>query len=343
MFSAQLPLPDLIDLCRILKHNLGAGLSILKVMKQQAERGRRSIRALAGRVSEAIQQGSSFSKALEQEKQAFPVLFLALVKVGESTGHMPEVFGELEQYYQLELQLRRQFRSQTFLPIIQFIAAVLIVSGVVFVVGLIDPQKPLLTIFGLGGGAGALAFLGAVIATVVSIYSVYFIIERIGRQKAWMDRILLAIPALGPCLRAILMSRFTVAMHLTLDSGLSIGKALRLSLEATGNAYFASRADLVVLALKNGQSLHEALQASGLFSDDFLEMILTSEESGRVPEMMKQQSQYYHEEASRKMRTLTMFASGAVWLGVAVFIIAMIFRIFGVYVGMLDNAAAGKF
>jgi type IV pilus assembly protein PilC len=343
MFSAQLSLPDLIDLCRVLKHNLGAGLSILKVMKQQADRGRRSFRALATRISVAIQQGSSLSKALEQEKNSFPVLFLALVKLGETTGHMPEIFAELEQYYQLELQLKRQFRSQTMLPLIQFFGAVFIVAGVIFILGMIDPQKPLLTIFGLGGGAGALAFLGIVFGTLASLYSVYFVVSRLGRQKAWMDRIVLAIPALGPCLRAVLMSRFTIAMHLTLDSGLSIGKALRLSLEATGNAYFASGADGVVQALKNGRPLHEALQASGLFTDDFLEMILTSEESGRVPEMMKHQSQYYHEEASRKMRTLTMVASGGVWFCVAAFVVAMIFKIFGVYLGILENGAMGKF
>jgi len=343
MFSAQLSLPDLIDLCRVLKHNLGAGLSILKVMKQQADRGRRSFRALAGRISEAIQQGSSFSKALEREKNSFPVLFLALVKLGETTGHMPEVFAELERYYELELQLKRQFRSQTFLPIVQFIGAVLIVAAVILILGMIDPQKPLLTFFGLAGGAGALAFLGSVVGTLALIYSVYIVISRVGRQKAWMDRFVLGLPALGPCLRAILMSRFTIAMHMTLDSGLSIGKALRLSLEATGNAYFASRADGVVLALKNGEALHDALRASGLFTDEFMEMILTSEESGRVPEMMKQQSQYYHEEASRKMRTLTMVASGGVWFCVAVFVIAMIFRIFSVYLGIIENGVMGKF
>lgn len=343
MFSAQLSLPDLIDLCRVLKHNLGAGLSILKVMKQQADRGRRSFRAIAGRISVAIQQGSSLSKALEREKDAFPVLFLALVKLGETTGNMPEIFGELEQYYQLELQLKRQFRSQTLLPIVQFIGAVLIVAGVIFVLGLIDPQKPLLTFFGLGGGAGALAFLGTIFGTLFLLYTIYFLFSRLGRQKAWMDRFLLGVPALGPCLRAILMSRFTVAMQMTLDSGLSIPKALRLSLEATGNAYFASRIDTVVQSLKNGQPLYDSLHESGLFTDDFLEMILTSEESGRVPEMMKHQSQYYHEEASRKMRTLTIVASGGVWLCVAVFVIAMIFKIFGVYLGILDNAAAGRF
>lgn len=341
MFSRRLPLADLVDLCRILRHNLSAGISLQRVMKQQSERGRRSYRAIASRISDALQQGSSFSRALDDERGAFPVLFLAMVKVGESTGHMPEIFGELERYYELEMQLRRQFRSQTFLPIIQFVAAVLVVAGVIFVMGLIaslNPgARPLLTIFGLSGGSGALAFLGIVFGTLLTLYLLYWLLSRIGNQKAWMDRILLSVPALGPCLRALIMSRFTLALQLTLDSGLSITKALRLSLEATGNAYFVSRADSVVQSLKNGQTLYDALEASGLFTSDFMEMIATSEESGRVPEMMKHQSQYYHEETARRMKTLTTVAGFGVWLCVAGFIIWAIFRLAGIYFDALGG------
>ena len=106
MFTAKLTLADLIDLCRVLRHQLAAGISIHKVLKQQAERGRRSFRAIAGRVSEAIQRGSNLSDTLAGDKDAFPPLFLAMVKLGESTGHMAEIFGEMERYFQLELQLR---------------------------------------------------------------------------------------------------------------------------------------------------------------------------------------------------------------------------------------------
>src|SRR5947207_12654911 len=88
MFSRRIPLADLIDLCRILRHQLGAGLALHDILKKQGERGRRSIRDIAARISAAILQGVSLSDALDQEKDAFPVMFLAMVKVGESTGHL---------------------------------------------------------------------------------------------------------------------------------------------------------------------------------------------------------------------------------------------------------------
>ncbi len=337
MFSRRVGLADLIDLCRVLRHQLGAGLALQQVMKKQSERGRRSLRPLTGRLSEAMQQGSSLGKALDVEKDAFPPLFLSMVKVGETTGHIAEIFGELERYYQLELHLRRQFRSQTFLPIIQFVFAVLIMAGVIYIVGVVaGNNKPLITIFGLGGASGSLAFLGVVVGSLVTVATLYFIVSRLGRQKAWMDRFLLGMPALGSCLRALVMSRFTLALQLTLDSGLSITKALQLSLDATGNAYFASRADGVVQTLKNGKTLDEALEASGLFTSDFLEMIASSEASGSVPEMMRILGQQFQEETTRKMTMLTRVAGGAVWCGVAGFIIWAIFRLAFVYFNMLQ-------
>jgi type II secretory pathway component PulF len=339
MFTQRIALPDLIDLCRVLRHQLGAGLAIRQVLKKQSERGRRSLRPITGRLSDALHQGTSLGRALDVETDAFPPLFLSMVKVGESTGHIAEIFGELERYYQLELQLRRQFRSQTFLPILQFVFAVAILAGVIYIVGVLGGNKPLLTIFGLSGAAGALAFLGIVAGVLGTIAALYVLIARLGRQKAWLNRLLLGTPALGFCLRALAMSRLTLALQLTLDSGLPIGKALQLSLDATGNAYFAAAADGIVRALKNGQTLHEALEASGRFSGDFLEMIASSEASGSVPEMMRHLAQQYQEETARSMTMLTRVAAGAVWCGVAAFIIWAIFRLAGVYFDALD----GKF
>jgi type II secretory pathway component PulF len=337
MFSRRLPLADLLDLCRILRHQLSAGLSVHEVLKKQSERGRRSFRARAGRISDALQQGSSLSDALDNEREAFPVLFLALVKLGEATGNLAEIFGELERYYQLELQLQRQFRSQTFLPIVQFVFAVAIIAGVIFILGLMDPKKPLLTIFGMGGAAGSLAFVGVVVGSLGLVCVLYLVVSRTGHQKTWMDLLLLSMPAVGPCLRAIIMSRFTLALQLTLDTGLSIAKALRLSLEATGNAYFASRADGVAQSLKNGKPLHEALEASKLFTSDFMEMVVSSEASGSVPEMMRHLAAQYQEEAGRKMTMLTRIAGGAVGCGVAAFIIWAIFKLYFIYFGMIER------
>ena len=43
-------------------------------------------------------------------------------------------------------------------------------------------------------------------------------------------------------------------------------------------------------ALKRGETLHEALADSGLFTSDFLNLVASAEEGGRVPERMRHQA-----------------------------------------------------
>jgi type II secretory pathway component PulF len=311
-------------------------------LKKHGERGRSAARRVSARVALAIQGGAGLADAFDQERAAFPPLFLSMVRLGESTGHLSEIFGELERYYQLELQLKRQFRSATFFPILQFFLAVFIIAGLLFLLGLradLGRNEPMFMFFGLAGASGALAFLGSVFGSIGLVWLIYRLIAAAGRQRVWMHRLLLMMPALGPCLHALAMSRFTLALQLTLDSGLGIGKALRLSLEATGDAYYASFADGIVEALKKGKPLHDALEASRLFDHDFLEMVASAEASGSVPEMMRTLTQQYQEETGRKMALLTRFAGGFVWVCIAGFIIFMIFRLYIGYFQTLTNIA----
>ena len=333
----MLSLANLIELCRVLRHNLSAGVAVQKVIRQQAERGAAAVRPIAGRLRDAIDQGNNLSDALEPVAAEFPPLFLALVKVGEETGQLPEVFGELEQYYALEQKLRRQFWKQSLGPIIQLIAAFLLIAGLIFILGMIARargNRPM-SIFGLSGAGGALTFLVCSFGALGLCWAVYHVFTRYLKQQAVVHEALLRTPALGPCLEAVALARFAMALRLTLDSGTSITRALKLSLRATGNGAYAGRADAVVESLKRGNSLTEALTKARIFPADFLNLVAVAEEGGRVPEMMRHQADYYHEEASRRLTTLTRLAALLIWLIYAAFMIWAIFQIASVYLGAL--------
>jgi type IV pilus assembly protein PilC len=333
MFERKLSLQNLIDLCRVMRHNLSAGLTLHHAFRQQAERGAAAVRPLAQRVLEAIERGEDLAQALEHEQGNVPALLLAMVKVGEHTGHVPEMFGALEKHYQLEQKLRRQFWKNSLLPMVQFVLALFLIAGLIFILGVIGQARGTspLRVFGLSGGRGAVIFLVVSFGAIATLWLGAWIFLHGPRQAAPVQAALMKLPALGPCWYALVMSRFTMALRLTLDSGMSIVKALRLSLEATGNAHFAAQAPVITDLLKSGEALLDALTKSGLFDDQFLQMVAAAEEGGRVPEMMQHQADYYHEEASRRLTTLTKLLSLLIWLMYACFMVYAIFQIAGVY------------
>ncbi len=96
MFLQRLSADELVVLCRTLRHQLAAGLPIVRILKQQSERGPHRVRLLAGRLLFAVETGTSVSAALEHERDVLPPLFLAMASLGDETGHLPEVLGELE-------------------------------------------------------------------------------------------------------------------------------------------------------------------------------------------------------------------------------------------------------
>ncbi len=336
-FSRQLPTSGLIELCRALRHNLAAGLTLPRVFAQQAQRGPLAVRPVADRIADRLTQGDSLEAALSKERYAFPPLFLAMAEVGEETGTLPEVFTELEKYFLLQQRLQRQFWTQSAWPLFQLFAAIFVVAGMLFVLGIFGSEfAPLGSSF--RGVGGAIRFLVYAFGSMAAVVGLYFVLTRSLKQKAAVHAFLLRIPVLGPCLEAIALARFCLCLHLTMETSLALPKALRLCLRAAGNGHFEAQADTVALAIRNGDELSEALTKAGVFPYEFLGILATAEEGGRVPEVMRHQAAYYQEEAERRLKALTATASFLVWLVTAGLLIFLIFSIFmRAYLGPIND------
>jgi type IV pilus assembly protein PilC len=334
LISSRLSLSSLIELCRVGKHYLSSGLMLRDVFRQQAAKGPLAVRPVAGRIAAELERGGGLEDALKREQKVFPPLMVALARVGEQTGMLPEVFGELERYYTRQRQLRRQFIVSIIWPVIQFFGAIFVVAGLILVLGLIPTAFDLTgkryDPLGLGllGPEGAVKFLGIVFGTMLFLLLLYWVATRVLGQRAAFHAFCLHLPAIGPCQRALALSRFCLALRLTTETALPISRAIRLSMRATGNAAFEARADRAVAAVKAGDDLTAALTRTGRFPEDFLRILHTAEESGRLTEVLQQQGDHYDEESGRRLVILTGVASFCVWLFVAAIIIFAIFRIF---------------
>ncbi len=329
LLSKQLPLSSLIEFCRALRHNLGAGLTLRHVFRQQSERGPRPVRPVAGRISEELEQGESLELALKREKGYFPPMFVSMAIVGEQSGCLPEVLTELEKYFLLQQRLWRQFIAQVAWPAFCFCVFPFVIAGMIFFLAILSSGSKPFDPLGLGftGVGGALKFLLYFWGIFALLVALYFVVTRTLKQRATVEELLLRIPVIGPCLRAIALMRFCIALRLTMETGMSITNAVRLAMRGTGFMVFADRAEPVRQALKAGDDLALALGKSGLFPQDFLNILANAEEGGRVPEVMEHQAQFYEDESRRRLTILSQAASWGIYGLVCLMIIFMIFRL----------------
>lgn len=344
--SSKCPLPALVIWCRTLHHSLGAGLSPVKVFKSQAKSGPRALRDVAADLATKLAAGSSLEDGLEPYRNRFPPLFLEMVAVGEQTGRLEEAFHELERYYEGSLSVQRNFRAQMMYPAIQFVAAVLIISGLIFILGMLGMSGKAVTTdplgLGLTGTAGAITFLVIAFGFVGVILAVMKVAANNVTFRVRMEGMLMVLPGWGPALLSFALQRFAVALQMCVEAGLRAEKTMQYCFRATSNSAFTSREGRAVAVVKKGGEMYDALTASGApFPDEFREMILMGEETGNMTEVMERLAERYREEAERRLRSAAQMTSYGIYGLVALMIILAIFKIASIYLGALGNAAGG--
>jgi type II secretory pathway component PulF len=338
LFPSTAKLSSLIAWSRSMRHQLGAGLSIVRVFEHAANKGPRELRPVAERIANDLSRGDSLEDALEREKNHFPPLFRELATIGERTGHLPEMFRELEEYFSLQRSLKRQFYQQITWPVFQFFAAVFVIAALIWILGMLgSPIEPIG--MGLTGASGAIAFLLGVATVLGGTYAFYKLMTKSFDQQAAFGSLLLRLPTIGPCVESLAMNRFCIALRLTLETAMPVQNALRLTMRAMANSAYAQYEDVIVREVKEGGEIARGLAYCPLFSREFIEIVEVGEVSGQLPETMIRQADYYKEEAERRMKGLTRAASFGVWLFVAILMIVAIFKIASIYFGAIQNAA----
>jgi type IV pilus assembly protein PilC len=342
LFSPRISLRKLAELSRRLATSLGAGIDARTVWAREVERASHGERPQFAAISWAINHGESTAVALAETGAYFPDLFRDLAEVGELSGHQSEVFAQLADHYQGQLVMRRDFLASLTWPMIQFSLALLVVGFLIWAMGFISQMtghRVDILGFGLVGTPGLLIYLAILTALGVAVGLLFAAIRR---GRVWtrpLQRFVLRVPMLGSALETLALARLAWSMHLTLGAGMEIRRALSLSLRSTGNARYLDQITTVEAEIGRGNSIHEAFLRAGNYPVDFLDALSVGEESGRVVESMGLLSQQYTERARSAMAVLTTLAGFAVWAMVAAIIIALIFRLFGFYIGAIRDAA----
>ena len=342
--SSKCPLPALVMWCRTLHHSLAAGLDPVRIFRSQAKSGPRALREVAEDVAAKLGKGDSLEDAFEPYRNRFPPLFIELVAVGEQTGRLEDTFRELELYYESTLSIQRNFRSQMAYPAIQFVLAVLVISGLIFILGVLASSGKAITSdptgLGFTGTGGAIMFMVIAFGLVGGLLFAMKLSANNVKWRAKMEGMMMVLPGWGPALLALAIQRFCVALRMCVEAGLRAEKTIHYCFRATSNSSFASREDRALEVVKRGGEIGEALVASGApFPEEFRESVIMGDETGNMSEIMERLAQRYREEAERRLRSAAQYTSWAIYGLVALMIIIAIFKIASIYLGMLGGAA----
>ena len=280
----------LVDFCRQMTMLLGAGWAPEEAVDLLAEEEPR-----LGELARSLRD-TDLVTALEQAGGC-PEYFLKMLRLGQETGRLDEVFSALADHYSRELQLRRSLLAALGYPALM-LAMVLTVMAL-----LLDRVLPLfdqaLRQLGSGLTGGALAamdlgllfwiLLGLLLATCLLIW----------RRPETFLGYLLKIPFFQKMQRSVRISRLTGALSLGLSSGLSAHYSLELAAELVRDPELTPMLTDTARLLDEGHDLAEALRASGLLAGAEGRTVLVAARTGHMDTALAQISQDRREETDR--------------------------------------------
>ena len=333
-------------MCRSLGTMLESGIGIQKSLELASRKtGNTRVQEALQRVRDRVRQGEDLTTAMREQEGPFPELFVDMVDVAEKTGTLPEVLRSLAAHYETHLKLKKDFIQQITLPLVQLVAAILIVAFVIFILGIIGNLSGGATIdvlgLGLTGTSGALTWLTCTFGGAAALYLGYHIIVSNLSGRKFLDPLLMGIPVVGSCLQSFAIARFSWAFALTQRAGMSIKPSLEASLGATSNGAFIRQTPRVWQRLVDGAHLCDALQPTGLFPEDYIHTLEVAETSGTVPEALERLSPHFNEDAQRSLKRLVSACAWLIWALVAAFIIYIVFSVFMIYLNAINSSLKG--
>lgn len=334
----------LAALCDRVALSLDAGLDVRRVWRGEAKRNTgRGARACQD-VSTAIEAGEGLDEAIAEAGPFFPPLLVEMVRVGERSGATTEVFRRLAKHYERRVRRASDFRSAITWPMLQLLAALAIVAVLIALGGLLQGVRgePLDFLgFGLVGTEGLITYAGLLISLALLAGLAWTFFLRQPEWGAWMRGRLSALPIVGPAFCKIALARIAWALQLTMNVDMDLRKVAPVVLRASDNQRYARHGKAVATGINAGKPLSECFRRTGDFPDGFLDTLEVAETTGTIVESMDRLSRRYDEEADHAIAMLSRVAAFLIWAAIATLVILLIFRVFGFYTGVLNDALEG--
>ncbi len=308
---------DLIDFSLHLEQLLRAGISVLEGLEDiRSSTTNPMFRGVLAAVIADIEGGLTLSGALERHPEAFDKVMVSLVRAGEESGRLAEVFKNITD----ALKWQDEVIAQTVRALLYPAFVIVVVSGVVsFMMIYLVPQ---LVRFITSLGQELPLHTRALIATSNAFVHHWYLVfgvplalvaayrllhQRSPGFRLWADRYKLRIPVMGRILEKIALGRFAGYFALTYSSGVSIIEGLRLCRDVVANAWIAKGIEEAEWHLTQGDAISSAFDKVGLFPVLIVRMLRVGESTGSLDEALRNVAYFYEREvreAIEKMQTL---------------------------------------
>jgi len=306
---------DKVLFCRNLGAMLNAGLSVtraLNVIERQSRKAK--LKAVVTELIRNIEQGEALSASMAKHPKVFSNLVVSMVRAGEESGNLAESLKTISQQLERVLTLKKKIKGAMMYPSIILFALVIVGAlMLIFIVPTLtetftsmEVELPMTTqvVIGLSNFLTAHTLLAFLI--LIGVIAAIVLALRTEAGKRAFESVFLRIPVLGTLMRETNSARTGRTLSSLLSSGVSMLNAIEITRDVIQNRHFRVILDGAKVQVQQGKPLAQVfLDAEKLYPPLVGELIAVGEETGALPDMLKEVAAYYEREVSQKTKNMS--------------------------------------
>ena len=309
-----IPFEHLAIFCRQFYFALAAGVPMMRsiaMIKDQIQH--KKLKNILEDVYEEVQKGSELSEIFRKHKD-IPFMLTAMVEVGEATGNLDQIMGEMADYYDKQHRQKKKIDAALTYPKFLLVFAICIVLGLVsfvvptFVESILSAgqELPLPTQIIINISA----FVTQNFLLLIFIVIALFIVKKVFIDTNYaiqyqIDKFLVKDKRLGKITQQIFTARFARTFGMLVKGGMNIIESLSIAANAVDNKFIKKSIDECVTLISTGARIGDTLESKKIFPLMLTQMIKVGEDTGSLDNILKKTAEYYEIEADFAIQKLT--------------------------------------
>jgi type II secretory pathway component PulF len=311
-----------------------AGLPLLTGLRSLKEQtSNQKFKEILEEIALQIEGGNTLFGAMSKYPDVFPVVYVNMIRAGETSGKLGESLDRFVTLADRELRTRQRVKETTRYPkIVIFSVVIAFVVLLAFVIprfaqifAQFKTTLPLPTRMMIGINNLFQNYWYLVLAAFVFIPILLTRYVRTENGRIFWDRLKIRIPVFGHLFLIAALSRFTHTFVMLNKSGIPILQILEITSTTVNNVILSQSIEEISRKVREGKSLADAMRESGKFTPLVIQMVAVGESSGTFDEMLVRITEYYDIELENSIKKMTTYIEPVLtlFMGVVVLFLAL--------------------